>query len=492
MRSHLLLAAGSSLALMGNAADAQSRARTVAPALSAREVATAREQHPQIIQEFGGAETGARANYVASVGRKIAQQSGTGNAGQAYVVTTLNSPVNNAFAVPGGYVYITRQLMGIMNDEAELASVLGHEVGHIAANHSRSRQRVAQRNSIGGLLGGLLGSLIGGNFGGLIARGATQFAQVNTASFSQSQEYESDTLGLRYITQAGYDPNGLADMLSQLTNASSLQARVEGRQERTTPSWASTHPSGAARVRRAAQEAQRTGRAGQGLRNRDVFLNALDGVLVDDDPRQGIVDGNMFRHPDLRLRFTTPTGYTMQNGARAVTVSGSAGQAQFAGGQSTADLQSYIGQVYQQLTGGQGQVQVPTPQRTTVNGIPAAYTVARVQAQQGPLDVGVFAYQWDADTRYHFLTIGRSGSGFGPFEGMVGSVARLSQSEASAIRARVLDVVPVRAGDTQQSLASRMAYPNYQLERFRTLNGLEGNEALRPGQRVKLIVYGGR
>ena len=489
MRNKLLLAAGSSLALVASAAaDAQRRA----PALSAREVQAAQQQHPQIIQEFGGAETGARANYVASVGRRVAQQSGTGNAGQAYVVTTLNSPVNNAFAVPGGYVYITRQLLGIMNDEAELASVLGHEVGHIAANHSRSRQQRSTLNSIGGAIGSVLGSLIGGNIGSAIARFAPQVAQLNTLAFSREQEYESDTLGMRYITLAGYDPNGLASMLTQLTNASVLQSRVEGRPERTTPSWASTHPSGPERIRNAARLAQQTGRAGTGLRNRDQFLNALDGVLVDDDPRQGIVDGNSFRHPDLRLRFTTPTGYTMQNGARAVTVSGQAGQAQFSGGSSTADLSSYIAGVYQQLTGGQAQVQVPQPQRTTVNGIPAAYTVARIQAQQGPLDVGVFAYQWDADTRYHFLTIARAGSGFGPFEGMVGSLARLSGSEAAAIRPRVLDVVAVRAGDTQQSLASRMAYSDYQLERFRILNGLNADQALRPGQRVKLIVYGAR
>src|SRR5687768_10361391 len=131
--------------------------------LNPRDVAEAARQHPELVAEFGGAETGPRAAYVEGVGRRIASYSGTANAGQVYRFTTLNSAVENAFAVPGGYVYLTRQLMGIVNDEAELAFVMGHETGHIAANHHQRRKSAQQSSAIWGVLGSVLGAVVGNN-----------------------------------------------------------------------------------------------------------------------------------------------------------------------------------------------------------------------------------------------------------------------------------------------------------------------------------------
>src|SRR3712207_813164 len=123
----------------------------------------------------------------------------------------------NAFAVPGGYVYITRQLLGLMNDEAELASVLGHEVGHIAARHSEQRQSAATRNSILGVLGALLGNVIGNNaIGNVLQQNALKVAQAATLSFSRTQEFQADDLGIRYITAAGYDPSASPSLLASL------------------------------------------------------------------------------------------------------------------------------------------------------------------------------------------------------------------------------------------------------------------------------------
>ena len=116
--------------------------------LNPRDVQEAARQHPEVVEEFGGAETGPRAAYVENVGRRVAAYSGTANAGQVYHFTALNSAVENAFAVPGGYVYVTRQLMGIINDEAELAFVVGHETGHIAANHHQQRRSAQQSSSV--------------------------------------------------------------------------------------------------------------------------------------------------------------------------------------------------------------------------------------------------------------------------------------------------------------------------------------------------------
>ncbi|HLL59186.1 MAG TPA: LysM peptidoglycan-binding domain-containing protein, partial [Allosphingosinicella sp.] len=181
------------------------------------------------------------------------------------------------------------------------------------------------------------------------------------------------------------------------------------------------------------------------------------------------------------------------NGSRAVSVSGSNGQAQFSTGQFNGNLSTYVGQVFQSIAGQQaGQLQIPQPRSTTINGNPAAYTTASARTQQGVVDVTVVAYQWDANTAYHFVMLTRGGSGVGPFSPMIGSLRRLAPNEAAAIKPRVLDVVTVRAGDTVQSLANRMAYNDLKLERFLTLNSLETNSTLRPGDKVKLVVFGSR
>src|SRR3546814_2498477 len=148
-------------------ADARTKTIRTASSITAAERQQGAEAHPQLLQEFGGAYAGPQAAYVGRVGQTIAVQSGLSNARGDFTVTLLNSPVNNAFAIPGGYIYVTRQLMALMNDEAELAGVRGLEVGHVAAQHSKKRQEGAARNSILGVLGAVLGSAIGDN-GGLL------------------------------------------------------------------------------------------------------------------------------------------------------------------------------------------------------------------------------------------------------------------------------------------------------------------------------------
>lgn len=494
MRTQFALLAASAVAIAPASAQvAQPQPQQALTYLNPRDIQEAARQHPEIVAEFGGAETGPRAAYVEGVGRRVAAYSGTANAGQVYHFTTLNSAVENAFAVPGGYVYLTRQLMGIINDEAELAFVVGHETGHIAARHHDQRRSAQNSSQIWGVLGAVLGAVVGGpTFGGLISQSVQQFSKMRLLSFSREQEYQADVLGVRYITAAGYDPNAGATMLGQLTRSAALEARLQGDRGRSTPEWASTHPLSENRMAQASQLAQQTGRAGQGLRNRDAYLAQLDGDLVDDDPKQGVIDGRTFTHPDLGMQFSVPTGYLMQNGTEAVSIQGSAGQAQFSGGRFNGNIDNYIYQVIQQLTGGKVQLQMGPIQRTTVNGIPASYVVGRANTQSGAIDVGVFAYQWDANTAYHFVTLTRGGQGLSPFVSMVDSLRRISRAEAAAIRPKVIDVVTVQRGDTMQSLAGRMAYRDYQLDRFIALNGLAANSPLVPGQKVKLVIYGSR
>jgi predicted Zn-dependent protease len=243
-------------------------------------------------------------------------------------------------------------------------------------------------------------------------------------------------------------------------------------------------------MQRALQLASATGRVGAGMRNRDLFLGELEGITVDDDPAQGVIDGRSFTHPDLRIQFSVPPGYLMSNGTFAVTISGSAGKAQFSGGRYSGSLDNYILAVFGQLTRGQVQVAIPQPQRTMINGMPAAFTTARFNTSSGVIDVSVVAYQWDPQRVYHFVMLTPGGSGVGAFTPMVNSLRKITPAEASAIRPRIIHVARVAPGDTVQSLAAVMAYREFKLDRFLALNGLSPGSRLVPGQKVKLIVYG--
>lgn len=453
--------------------------------LNPRDISEAQRDNAALVQQLGGAESGQRAAYVASVGHRVGAYSGIANPGQALHFTTLNSAVANAFSVPGGYVYVTRQLMALMDDESQLAFALGHEVGHIAANHAHIRQEYAERSTLG-----VFGQIVGAIFG----PGAADLLEARSAldllSFSREQEYEADTLGIKYMIAAGYDPDGAVAVLAALSRESALESRVQGRTNRRTPEWASTHPLSENRMQRALAEARATGRIGKGARNRDVFLGELEGLYVDDDPAQGVIEGPVFTHPDLRIQFRVPTGYLMSNASDAVTISGSAGKAQFR--QGPPDLDLAIAYAFRLLTRSERQLGYPPPQHLVINGMRAEATTAHVETDSGIVDASVVAYQWDPQRVYFFVMLTPGGYGVAPFVPMIKSLRRITPSEAAAIRPRVIHVETVRPGDTVQSLSARMAYREFRLERFLSLNGLSANSSLRPGQKVKLIVYGQR
>ena len=455
--------------------------------LDPQDVAEAQREQAALVRELGGAETGPRAAYVSAVGRRVGAFSGVANPGQALHFTTLNSAVENAFSVPGGYIYVTRQLMTLMDDESELAFALGLEVGHVAGNHAHIREHYARRNS-----SGVLGQILGAIFGGGVGTMADPRARMDTLSFSREQEYQADSLAIRYMVMAGYDPVGGPEILAALSRQSALQARVQGRSNRQTPEWASTHPLSENRMQRALQEAQASGRLGRGVRNRDGFLSQIEGLTVDDDPAQGVIDGATFTHPDLRTQFSVPAGYLMSNGADAVTISGGAGKAQFRGGQFSGTIDQAVLLAFQQLTSGQMNVAVPPPQHIIINGMPAAIATARVNTTSGLMDVSVAAYRWDAQRVYYFVMLTPAGYGIRPFAPMIASLRRITPQEAAAIRPRIIHVVTVGPGDSVQSLAARMAYRDFKLDRFLALNGLAPDGRLVPGQKVKLVIYGAR
>lgn len=450
--------------------------------ISQSERAQGQQAHPQLLAEYGGAYGGPQDAYVQRVGKRIAVQSGLSNSERDFTITLLNAPVNNAFAVPGGYVYVSRQLLALMNDEAELAAVLGHEVGHVAARHSRSRNRTSTGTA---LLAGILGAVTGNS---AIGQLAGQAAQLYTLRFSRQQELQSDDLGVRYLSTAGYDTGAMATVLASLANQNALDARASGQAARSLPGWASTHPDPASRVVRARQQGQRAA-VPNGQRNRDAFLAAIDGLVYGDDPRQGVIEGRTFRHPDLRIAFTAPQGYSLANSPQAVSITGQGGQAQLSTAAYSGNLPDYVGRVFAGLSQG-GQAPQAGIRRTTVNGLEAAYGTVRASTGRSQVDATVFAIETAANRAYHFVLVTPAGQGVGPFTPLINSFRTLSAAEAGQIRGRVIDVVTVRPGDTPERLAQGMAFDDLKLDRFLVLNGLTPGQPLRAGDKVKLVVYG--
>lgn len=443
--------------------------------------ATGAEQHAQLLAEFGGEYRGDEAAYVKQLGERMA--SAADLPGQC-TFTLVNSDVVNAFAVPGCYIYITRGLLGIVNSEAELAAVLGHEVGHIVGRHAQRQQRRSLWRSLGVIAVGMLTGSEG------LTRIAGAAAGLFTLRYSRKQEYQADDLGLAYLRKAGLDPYEAADMLETLGRNEQHQARTRGKDEaRSIPEWARTHPLSGNRAGRARDAAAAMGLKDDALpENRDPYLAAVDGLLFGDDPEQGFVTGRSFAHPVMRIAFAAPPGFSLTNSPQAILIEGPDGmRGQFAGGRlPSGGLPAYSKAVLGQLLQG-AQVEIVASRPARVNGLDALVTEARVASggQQVALTMAAYAAGPGA---YHFVMLSEAGKPLPPaLEEMFASFRLLTADEARGLRSRVIDVVRVQPGDTARSLARRMA-SNHPLDDFLMLNGLEADAALRPGDPVKLVV----
>ena len=452
--------------------------------ISARDRQVGAEAKQQLLAEFGGAYEGKAAAYVRQVGKRIASQSGQSANPNDYTVTLLNSSVTNAMALPGGYVYVTRQLLALMNNEAELASVMGHEVGHVAGRHAQKRQ---QRSALSGIGAAILGAVTGS---AMLGQLAGQGAQLYTLSYSRDQEREADALGVRYLAKAGYDPWAASTMLQQLGAQTSLDNKLRSQEgEGQRPSWLNTHPLTEERVQLTRKDAKQvTPAPGRGDLGRDRLLDAIDGMTYDDDPEQGIVDGRTFRHGGLRLEFIVPPGFVMSNSPQAVIAQGPGGaRLMFGGGQlrQGEGLDDYIARIWQAI-GARG---APPAQPFRTRDFYGAESATRAQTQSGVVDATVTAFQAGNGSVYHFVTLAPAGRDPG-FDAMLQAFRRMTPAEAASVKPRIVRVVTVKPGDSVASLSARMAYADDRQGRFMVLNGMTSPRQLVPGERVKLIVFG--
>ena len=449
----------------------------------AEEARIGAEQHPQVVKEFGGVYPDqALDGYVAGIGRRLTQVSEQPT--MHWTVTVLNNDLVNAFSLPGGYVYVTRGLMALAENEAELAGVMAHEIGHVTARHTAERYTQAQLANLGlfgiGILTGSQGVASGG---GAVAAAALQ-------SFSRDQEFEADQLGVRYLIRAGYDPNAMASFLRKLEAESLLEARLAGRNGAPDESdIMSTHPRTSDRVERAVEAAggRPPGTPEARVGGHD-YLKRIDGLYVDGDPQNGIIKNRRFIDPALRFAFAVPPGFHLVNGEDQVLARGPNGALVLLtldrhGG--SVDAATYLQRVWAPKAG------LATVERIAVNGLEGATGAVSLKTSQGLLDVRLVALKGGGGTFYRFLFLTRAADTQRLSEGLrrtTYSFTRLTPAEAAAAKPYRVGIVTVKPGDTVESLAARMPYDDLKLERFRTLNGIVAGEGVRPGQLVKLVV----
>jgi predicted Zn-dependent protease len=456
------------------------------PEVRAGEKEIGAKQHPLLLAEFGGAYRAPEADYARRVGEKIAAAAGL--EGEC-TFTLVNSDVVNAFAVPGCYIYVTRGLMGIVNSEAELASVLAHEVGHIVAAHNRKQQRRSLWRSIGVWA---VGTITGSED---LTRIAGRAAEYFTLRYSRKQEYEADDLGVRYLAAAGYDPYAAGDMLDALGRHEQYMGRTRGRDEaRAIPEWARTHPLAGNRVERAAQTAASTGIDDGALHELEgPYLRELDGLLYGDDPEQGFVDGRRFAHPVMRIGFEAPQGFTLTNSPQAILIEGPNGlRGEFGGNpMPPGGLAAYSEGLIRTLLRG-APAEAGPAQPALINGLPALLVPVIVRTERGTVELNIAAYDGGDGGAYHFIMVAPpADSSRAAIGALFASFRLLSPEEARSLRPRLIRTVRVGPGQTAATLAAYMA-SEHPLDHFLMLNGRSPGEALKPGELVKIITFAPR
>jgi predicted Zn-dependent protease len=445
------------------------------PSPAATRMSAAEErEHLRILASYGGLYDEARVQKMVedTVQRLVAAST---RPDLKYRVTILNSPAVNAFALPNGHLYVTRGLIALANDQAELASVLAHEMGHVIAHHAQIREEKARQAA---LISHVVSDVLSDPQVGALALAKSKLA---LASFSRAQEFEADAIGIKTSARAGFDPYGAARFLTDMQHNADLKSGRHS--DARTVDFLSDHPSTPDRVRKALIDAREFSGPGIGARDRNAYLAELNGMVYGEDPSEGFVRGRRFVHPKLGFTFLAPPGFTLDNTAQAVLGLKD-------GGDEAMRLDVVSVPAEQSLahylaSGWIEHVDPTSLHAFTINGFPAA------TAKAGGKDwtFRLFAVRFGSDVyRFIFAAKTMTPAADRAFRSSVATFRRMSLKESEQVRPLRLKIVTVGPQDTVASMARRMAVTNHRVERFRVLNGLGQRQTLKPGERVKIVV----
>jgi predicted Zn-dependent protease len=448
-----------------------------------QEIATGQQMDGEVIKEMGVYDDAELQRYVSDLGLRLAKISPRPNL--PWKFTVVNQPAVNAFALPGGFIYITRGIMPFLGDEAELAGVLGHEIGHVTARHSAQQYTKATGASIGMTLLSIF-----------VPESRPFQSLTETAlgvlflKYGRDDENQADELGAQYAARAGWDPHGVAGMLSTLDRLDAAQGSSKG-----VPNWLSTHPAPANRVEHVQQVIAKIPDthpgAGMGERDRATFLQKVDGIIFGDNPEEGIVRGNQFLHKDMRFALTFPQGWEVQNTPQQVVAK-----------DPNADAFVLL-QLVPRASGSIEQVAVGTMQnagfrtingqRTEVHGLNAF--VGTYQGNLQGLGNSIVRAAHIAHDGRVFLVAGIAPQQVfqraqDQLDAAVGSFRPLSAQEAANLQPNRVDLYTIREGDTWQSIADRAGEGTIKPSTLAIMNHHDPNEPPPPGARIKIVVAG--
>ena len=444
-----------------------------------QEIQLGRQSDAEIRKTMGVYNDPELQRYVQEIGLRLAKASERPNLPWSFAV--VDSPAINAFAVPGGFIYLTRGILPFLDSEAELAGVLGHEIGHVTARHS-----VAQysRQTAAGVGLGVLGIFIPQ------VQQAAPLAEAGLGAlflkYGRDDEREADRLGVKYTAGNGWDPAGVAGMLTTLARLDEASGSRRG-----VPNWLSTHPAPADRV----EEAQafiaeaRAGNPGADAVNKAAYLAQVDGVLFGDSPEKGLVRGGEFLHSDLRFALRFPEGWEVSNS-----------DAQVVAKHPDADhylllelVQAQSGsleQIAQQQMAKAGFTLIEGS-RTRVNGLDAVVGTYS-GTMEGIGQAGARAAHIQHGDRIYLLVgiaaAGQFTAARASFDQAIGSFRPLTAAQAAAIKPNRVDLYTARAGDAWASLASRSGDGSIKASTLAIMNKYTPTQPPRAGDRLKIVV----
>lgn len=445
------------------------------------------ESDPQIVAQYGLYEDEELAAYVERIGEQVLAESHLRRPGAnpeyqetPFTFRVLDSPIVNAFALPGGYIYVTRGLLAHMNNEAQLAMVLGHEVGHVAARHASKRaatQQLGQLGLIGAAIGGQ--AVLGGNAGaGILELGSTA-TQLLFMSYGRDDERESDDLGVEYAGLSGYSPSESAAFFHSLK-------RISLQSESTIPSFLSTHPDPGEREQTILELAVPWEEDGATMVNETDLLDRVEGIVLGEDPRQGFVENNIFYHPGLKFRFPVPSGYQVINQPSQVAMVEADQKAimLFALEQESSNAS----EAGRKLAASES-LNIVEQGTTRVGGNPAYFVLADAQTDDGTL-VRLLNYYIDYDGRVYTFLGYAARDGFATYENafrrsMVGFERETDQRILNVQPDRLRIVRADRSGTFQSFLPSNLPR-GVTAEDLAIINQVELGDRIERGQRLKL------
>jgi predicted Zn-dependent protease len=449
-----------------------------------QEVAMGKGADPQIVAQFGLYEDPKLQRFIEEKGQQMAAISHRNNL--KYEFKVVDSPVVNAFAVPGGYVYFTRGIMAHFNNEAEFAGVLGHEIGHITARHSAQQQSKAMLAQVG-----LIAGMIAAPQLGQYAEAAQQGIGLLFLKFGRDDERESDRLGVEYSTKIGYDAKEMAGFFNTLS-------RMGGEEREQIPDFLSTHPNPADRnrtVKKLAEEWQQKTNAADLKVNRESYLKMIDGIIYGEDPKQGFTENNMFYHPVLKFQFPVPAGWALQNSPQQVQMAPKDGKAvmmlMLAPGNSLQTAAQAFLEQYKM---------VPVENKTTtVNGLQAIAVIADQQAQQDPqqqqqqqqpsIRALMYFIEYGGNV-YNMMGI-TSAQDFNTyypvFNSNITGFRQLTDQEKINRKPDRVRIKPVKQSGTLSQALTALGSKSDKMKEVAVLNGMQLNDKVEKGMLIKVL-----